>query len=171
MRIAISSKEACGVFLIICWLVLPLTPCRSEDTAKARHAKGTGEKAYDPDRDVRKLLESLDVPKLLGHDGDFPMVPTYLDMFTTENLAKYYDNEGKAVPEAKVKLKRLFEASRRISIQKREDYFVEISSPLMQLLAQFYPDVRNLGREPGGGMRLSDIIKVIDADDRAKSGK
>jgi hypothetical protein len=137
-----------------------------EDVLKSKATQATEER-YDPDMNVRKLLNSLDVPKYLGNEDKtgFPMVPTYLDMFEEENLNKYYDSNGKALPEARIKLKTLFLACRAVSVRTKEDYFVRVQSPIMRLLAQLYPGVPRLDKEPDGGIRLSDIVKVIETED------
>jgi hypothetical protein len=103
----------------------------------------------------------LDVPKYLGHD-DFPMVPTYLDMFTEEHLRKYRMPDGKADPGIREKLVELLLACRKISLRKQQDYFVRIQSPIMKLTSEFFPQVSKLPMEPDGGVRLSDVVEVIE---------
>jgi hypothetical protein len=71
----------------------------------------------DKATNIPKLLETLEVPDLLGQPEVFPTVSTYLDMFTSENLAKYYDKNGNISYETKRRLRTLFLACRRISVK------------------------------------------------------
>jgi hypothetical protein len=119
------------------------------------------ESSVDKDWNVLLLLQSLDVPKHLGHD-DFPMVPTYLDMFTEEHLRKYRMPDGRADPGIREKLVELLLACRKISVRKQQDYFVPIQSPIMRLTSEFFPEVSKLPTEPDGGVSLSNVIGVID---------
>jgi hypothetical protein len=123
----------------------------------------------DEATNVQKCLETLAVPDLLGQPEVFPMVPTYLDMFTSENLAKYYDRNGNISSETKRRLRTLFLACRQISVRNREDYFVQLHRPIMKLMAKAYPKVLQLDTEPDGGVRLSGIATVIAANDQEET--
>ena len=121
----------------------------------------------DTDWNVLLLLQSLDVPKNLGHK-DFPMVPTYLDMFTEEHLRKYRILDGRADPGIRDKLAELLLACRKISVRNQQDYFVRIQSPIMKLTSEFFPEVSKLPTEPDGGVRLSDVVEVIEKSKATK---
>ena len=152
MKIARTLASAIAILVVCC------APVLAEEA-----------EANDPDWNVSQHLESLEVPKHIGHP-DFVSVSTYLDMFTAEHLKKYYGQDGKPLPGVKPKVGTLFLACRKVTIQQKQDRFIQIHRPIMKLLAEFYPEIMNIQREPDGGVRLSNITQVIrEVDEREKN--
>jgi hypothetical protein len=68
----------------------------------------------------------------------------------------------------KDKLVELLLACRKISVRNQQDYFVPIQSPIMKLTSEFFPEVSKLPTEPDGGVRLSDVVDLIEKSKATK---
>lgn len=114
----------------------------------------------NPYEGIGKLMMTLDVPREFDASHDFNPV-TYVELFDKKALdraiAKYPQRSQSAN-----KLASLFIAANKASIKKYgQSYYISEVAPAFSALQVFFPDLKALPREPGGGIRMEQIADKL----------